>query len=71
MTLRAMLREYQRQTNSHHPIRPAGAAEQNRHHHLHLIRRDGRGGLFLPYASCTEALVEPSEQRGNQKGSAA
>jgi len=48
MTLRATLRGNQRQTNQSHPIRPADAAERNRSFHLHLIRRDGRGGLFLP-----------------------
>ena len=48
MTLRATLRGIQRQTNQSHPIRPARDAERNRPLHLHLIRRDGRGGLFLP-----------------------
>lgn len=71
MTLRAMLREYQRQTNSSHPIRPAWAAERNRHPHLHLIWRDGRGGLFLPCASQAGTRAEPSGQRSNQKGSVA
>ena len=69
MTLRAMQREYRRQTNPSHPIRPARAAERNRHPHLHLIRRDGRGGLFLPCttpgASRAGTQAEPSEQKGS------
>jgi len=71
MTLRAMLREHRRQTNSRHPIRPAQAAERNPHPHLHLIRSDGRGGLFLPCASRAGTQAEPSAQQNSQKGSVA
>lgn len=50
MTLRFTLREHQRQSNLSLSIRPAQAVERDRRSHLHLIRRDGRGGLFLPSA---------------------
>ena len=67
MTLRATLRGIQRQTNQSHPIRPARDAERNRPFHLHLIRRDGRGGLFLPsdLGGGADATTTPISQKGN------
>ena len=76
MTLRAMLRENQRQTNQSHPTLSAGIAERGRRSHLHLIRRDGRGGLFLPSsarwvpmsgraANTIHAITNPISQKGN------
>lgn len=75
MTLRAMLRENQRQTNQSHPTLSAGIAERGRRSHLHLIRRDGRGGLFLPSSgrltpmpgravSALHAITSPISQKG-------
>jgi hypothetical protein len=63
MTLRATLRGYQRQTNQRYPMRPAPAAERDRHLYLHLIWQVERGGLFL---SCTRVAGSI-----NQKGSVA
>lgn len=76
MTMRATLRENQRQTNQSHPIRPAGIAERGWRSHLHLIRRDGCGGLFLPSsvrwaplsgraANTIHAITSPISQKGN------
>lgn len=54
MTLRAV-RQKQRNTQ--------------RYQRLHLIRRDERGGLFLPASS--KDILAPSARRANQKGLAA
>ena len=77
MTLRCALRASQRQTNQQYPIRPARAAERNRPFHLHLIRRDGRGGLFLPcdgrlaHGSAASVGEYVSIHQISQKGSVA
>jgi hypothetical protein len=56
MTLRAMLRENQRQSNQSYSTHSTRNVGRDRYSHLHLIRRDGRGGLFLP---CDARVVEP------------
>ena len=64
MTLRAMLRGNQRQSNQTQMMRPARDAERDRCSHLHLIQRDGRGGLFLPFLPCGVHVAESINQKG-------
>ncbi len=72
MTLRAKLREKLRQITTSQPTRPAQAVRRIRRSHLHLIRRDGREGLFLPIEApinrlanrARATLTQPTIQRG-------
>lgn len=64
MTLRAVLRENQRQSNQNPMMCPARNAERDRYSHLHLIQRDGREGLFLPV--CPAAATSRSRSTGKE-----
>ncbi len=65
MTLRAVLRENQRQSNQTQKMSPALNAERTHYSHLHLIQRDGREGLFLPFLPCGGCVAESINQKGD------
>lgn len=62
MTLRASMRENQHQSWNSQPLQTARIAGRDRCFHLHLIRRDGRGGLFLPSNNVVRAARAKDEK---------
>lgn len=75
MTLRALQRDARRISRQRRAIiRPASDAERDRplhFHFLHLIRRDGRGGLFLPCGDGAVGVSQHQTHQNSQKGSVA
>ncbi len=78
MILRAALGKRQRHPNATHLIRSAQPAGRDQPFHLHLIRRDECGGIFLPSGGRsvqTVALIAEATNSINvsisQKGCAA
>ncbi len=64
MTVRVSMRENQQKSWNSQPLQTEWIAGRASCFYLHLIRRDGRGGLFLPSNTAVRA-AHANDQKGH------